>query len=83
MRDKMSDLANIIEFLHELEDDNTIPRNVKTKITSVIQILEDEGDQGMNINRALDELEKISNDTNMQPFTRTQIWNIVSLLENI
>ena len=31
----------------------------------------------------LDEFDEISNDTNLQPYTRTQLWNVVSMLENI
>ncbi|MCK5468863.1 MAG: UPF0147 family protein, partial [Cyclobacteriaceae bacterium] len=30
---------------------------------------------------AISILDEVSNDTNIQPFTRTQIWNLVSLLE--
>ncbi|MCB9362009.1 UPF0147 family protein [Candidatus Woesearchaeota archaeon] len=73
----------ITDYLKELIDDNTVPRNIKTKIASIIEILEKEAEEdSIKVNKALDELEEISNDTNMQPFTRTQIWNVISLLEN-
>ena len=73
----------ITDYLKELIDDNTVPRNIKTKIASIIEILENKGEEdSIKVNKALDELEEISNDTNMQPFTRTQIWNVISLLEN-
>jgi len=37
----------------------------------------------IRINKALHELEEIADDINLQPFTRTQLWNIVSILEKI
>ena len=77
------DLTKITEYLKELEEDNTIPKNVRTKITGIINILTGSEELNIKINKALDDLEEISNDTNMQSYTRTQIWNVTSLLENI
>jgi uncharacterized protein (UPF0147 family) len=37
----------------------------------------------LRVDKAQQELEEISADANLQPFTRTQLWNIVSLLETI
>jgi len=34
-------------------------------------------------NKALDELDELVSDNNIQQYTRTQIWNVVSLLEKI
>jgi uncharacterized protein (UPF0147 family) len=78
-------VQNIVEALQELTGDNTVPRNIKSKIDGIITILkEDNGqDMSMKVNKALSELDDISDDTNMQAYTRTQIWNIVSMLEMI
>ena len=70
-----------VEVLEELEQDNTVPRNVKEKIQTTIQSLKEEKDLKMSVNKALHELDEIADDPNLQAFTRTQIWNIVSLLE--
>jgi uncharacterized protein (UPF0147 family) len=78
-------LHNVVEALEELSGDNTVPRNIKSKVEAIIGILkiEDGSDMSIKINKALSELDEISDDTNLQPFTRTQIWNIVSMLEMI
>lgn len=78
-------MQNIVEALQELTGDNTVPRNIKSKIEEIIVILnEDDGeDMSMKVNKALSELDDISDDTNLQSYTRTQIWNIVSMLEMI
>lgn len=78
-------VQNIIEALEELTTDNTVPRNIKSKVEEVIGILKEDNGQDMSIkvNKALSELDDISDDTNIQAYTRTQIWNIASMLEMI
>ena len=76
-------LPDIITFLSELQSDNTVPRNVKTKIESIINFLNEKGDVSLKVNKALSLLDEISDDNNIQTYTRTQIWNIASMLESI
>ncbi len=76
-------IQSIIEVLGELEQDNTVPRNIKIKIGEVIKILKQDEELSIKINKALSELDEVSDDSNMQPYTRTQIWNVVSALEMI
>jgi uncharacterized protein (UPF0147 family) len=78
----MVDVNEVITALTELEDDNTVPKNVKSKIEEIRRELEKKGgDETLKINKALNQIENISEDSNIQAYTRTQIWNIVSLLE--
>jgi len=72
-----------IEQLQELEEDINIPKNIKTKIKSIIGILKEDIELSIKVNKALNELDEISNDPNLEPYTRTQIWNIVSILEKV
>ena len=76
-------IQNIIEALEELSGDNTVPRNIKTKIGEIIKILKQEEEVPIKVNKALSELDEISDDSNLQQYTRTQIWNVVSALEMI
>ena len=77
------EFSDVIELLTELKKDSTVPKNVKDRIDSTIKHLEDEEETAIKVNRALHDLEEVADDANLQPFTRTQIWNIVSLLEKI
>jgi uncharacterized protein (UPF0147 family) len=79
----MDQLTMVIAALRELEGDNQVPKNVKAKIVSTITMLEQDGEVSIKVSRALQELEQLSEDSNMQGYTRTQIFNIVSLLEVI
>ena len=77
-------VVNIISALEELQVDTTIPRNVKTKIEIIVKALKNEEEEFIiRKDKALNELDEISEDTNIQSYTRTQVWNIVSALEMI
>lgn len=77
------DLDEIINFLSELKDDFSAPKNVRSKVADVITVLKSDGDLSINVSKALNILEELSDDINIESFTRTQIWNIVSMLEKI
>lgn len=78
----MDQLNSVIAALRELEQDVSVPKNVKTRIANTIKALEQEkGEKSLKIHKALQELEEIADDANMDPTARTQLFNIVSLLE--
>jgi uncharacterized protein (UPF0147 family) len=77
----MDAIQQVIFALKELEQDVSTPRNVKVKIASTLKVLSGNSETSIKVSKALHELEDIADDINMQPYTRTQIFNIVSLLE--
>ncbi len=81
----MSDeeIKDVIETLAELEEDATVPKNVKLKIQGIINNLKEDIEPPIKISKALSELDEIADDINLQAYTRTQIWNVVSALEKI
>ena len=78
-------LEEVIEFMGELEQDSNVPRNIKTKLSSIIERLKgaSEEDMSLTINKLLSDLDEISGDANLDQFTRQQIWSISSMLEGI
>lgn len=74
-------ISSIVEVLTEVESDSTVPRNVKQKLGEIIGILSEPLEISIKIDKALQELEGVTEDNNLQPHVRMQIWNIVSLLE--
>lgn len=76
-------IKEIIDALSELSNDSAVPKNVKNKINQMINILKDDSELSIRVNKVLNELDEIADDTNMQAYTRIQILNIVSLLETI
>lgn len=77
------DIENVIEILNELYEDSTVPKNVRTKIQEIINSLKGDTQLSIKVNKALNELDEIASDVNLQPYTRTQMWNIISILEKI
>ena len=76
-------VEEVIDFLSALQEDTGVPKNVKMKIQEIVESLKDTSDISIKINKALSDLEDIAEDSNMQSFTRTQIWNVISLLEKL
>ncbi len=73
----------ILDALHEVANDNTIPKNIREKINNIVASLNHADELSLKVDRALHELEEISEDSNLQAYTRTQVWNIVSMLESL
>ncbi len=74
-------ITEIIGALKELQEDSSVPKNIKSKICCTISFLNEETDQSIKISRALQSLEELTDDMNMEAFTRSQLFNIVSMLE--
>ena len=71
-------------ILNEVSNDNTTPRNIRRAAKTALDTLE-MGDLSIGVRaaNAISILDDISQDPNMPPYTRTKIWNIVSLIEAI
>ncbi|MBU5575430.1 MAG: UPF0147 family protein [Nitrososphaerota archaeon] len=73
---------DIINLIKQVAQDRMVPRNIRAKCEEAIAALQNEKEAiSIRINRAISIFDEISNDVNIPMYTRTQIWNIVSLLE--
>ena len=77
------EISEVVEQFEMLKEDGGVPRNIKLKIDLMISALKEQVDVSIRVNKVLTELDEISEDVNLQSFMRTQIWNIVSMLEKI
>lgn len=76
-------IHEITEAFNSLLSESGVPKNIKARVSAIINDLGCCTDMSMTVNKILNELEDLSNDVNIQPFVRTQLWNIASLLETI
>lgn len=74
----------MIEEIHEeimdLQDDFSIPKNVKCKLLDIDKCLKEA--DSLQLNRVLDVLDEISNDVNIQSYIRSRIWSLSTMLES-
>lgn len=76
------DVEPINKLLDEINNDRSVPRNIRNMVVEAKKSLNDEKqDPHVRINSVISILDEVSNDANIPTYTRTQIWNIVSLLE--
>jgi len=74
--------ANAI--LSVISEDRTTPRNIRRTAKEASDLLNSTKlAQAVRAANAISILDDISQDPNMPPYTRTRIWNVVSILEVI
>ena len=76
------DIETINKLLNEINADRTVPKNIRNAVEQAKNDLNKENiDMAVRINSVISILDEVSNDPNIPIYTRTQIWNIVSMLE--
>ena len=77
-------LEQVIELLTQILDDRSVPKNIRENAQKSKESLQDEKNElSVRVDQAIQLLDEISEDPNMPIYTRTQIWNIVTLLEGL
>ena len=79
------DTQMIMESLALIEEDNTVPKNIRFKIKEAMSLLLEENGKSaaLKIDYILQQLDELNDDPNLPAYTRTQIWNVVSTLSKI
>lgn len=76
------DLTPIEKLLTGIIEDTRVPRNIREAVEQARKcITEDDKEMDVKLSSAVSVLDEIINDPNIPMYTRTQIWNIVSMLE--
>ena len=77
-------LKPINDLLDQIINDRTVPKNIRAAGENSKLILNNMKETPeVKISTAIQTLDEIINDPNMPMYTRTQIWNIVSILEGM
>ena len=80
----MTSLNEAIELIDEICEEHGMPRNVKEVLNEVKPILQDNSrDVQIILDTAKQKISDLSEDPNLQTFSRTQIWNLASALEEV
>jgi len=74
-------MQEIITILQNIKEDLSIPKNIKERLNQTIQTLcLNNCDDSMKIDKALEELDNISDDPNIPTYTRIEVLNVISVL---
>jgi len=77
-------MEQAMSVLNMIADDNTTPRNIRRTAKQASEMLLDESlSVAARAANAIAILEDISQDPNMPMYSRTRIWNAISVLEGI
>jgi len=77
-------VSQVVALLDSIIGDRTVPRNIrKIAEDSRAAMTSSEKSEELKISTAIHLLDEITNDPNMPLYTRTQIWNVVSMLEQL
>ncbi|KON29646.1 hypothetical protein AC482_05970 [miscellaneous Crenarchaeota group-15 archaeon DG-45] len=77
-------LNQAMAILNRVAEDNTTPRNIRRTAKQASDLLIDDSlSLAVRAANAIDLLEEISQDPNMPMYTRTRLWNVISVLEGI
>ncbi len=80
---EMVKASDVVEIINEIIEDPTLPKNIKAKLEEITSELKEAQSKDLKLraDKCIHQLDDISSDVNLQPFVRTQIWSIVSMLE--
>lgn len=77
----MEELKQVFTLLDQIINDRTVPKNIRAAAEQSKNVLSSKDSAEVRISTAINILDEIINDPNMPVYTRTQIWNVVSMLE--
>jgi hypothetical protein len=77
----MVDFAPVLTLLETIINDRTVPKNIRKAAEDSKTVINGSGTLELKISTTIHTLDEITNDPNMPVYTRTQIWNVVSMLE--
>lgn len=77
-------LKQIMDVLDQLAEDTSVPRNIRRGATDAkALLLKQEEALDVRVASAIFILDELANDPNIPLHGRTQIWNIISQLEQV
>jgi len=77
------EFENVHDILEQVMGDKTVPKNIRDKVQEILEeCCKDDKETSLIVDTVIQDLDNINSDPNLPAFTRTQIWNVVSLLES-
>jgi uncharacterized protein (UPF0147 family) len=75
-------IIEVKSILNELASDFNISKSIRQKAVTVIRILDEDNEIAIKCDKAIQTL-NIDETPNIDMFTKTRIWSLLSMLESI
>lgn len=80
----MKNLTEAIELINEICEEQGMPKNIKNVLIEIkISLQDNSREVSVILDEAREKISNLSEDPNLQSFSRTQIWNLSSALEEV
>ena len=76
----MSTVTEIVGYLEQLKNDGDVHRKFKEKAENIISLLQTKTE--LAVQKAILDLEELDSGE-MSSYCRTQVWNVIGMLESI
>ncbi|OGS63418.1 MAG: hypothetical protein A3K59_05770 [Euryarchaeota archaeon RBG_19FT_COMBO_69_17] len=77
-------LKNIMDFLDQIAEDTSVPRNIRRGATDAkARLTRKDEALDLRVTSAIMIMDELANDPNIPLHGRTLIWNIISQLETV
>lgn len=76
-------VSEISDMVGSLLNDTSIPKNIRRALQEAKERLDGTDEDNVKISAAIYLIESITEDINMPPHARTQVWAIMSALESL
>ena len=77
------DITQVIEVLEEIINDSSTSKEIRDAISKAVSQLKNNSETKAGIHKALVALDELADNPNIESYARSQIWNVVSLLETL
>ena len=79
----LDEIKTIVSILENIKDDETVPKNVRSRINKTLISINEQKELNITVDKAIEELDEVSNDANLPVYTRIEIMNIIGILGRI
>ncbi len=76
----LDEIKSVIAALENIKEDETVPRNVRSRIIKTLISINEQKELNLTVDRVIEDLDEVSNDTNLPVYTRIEIMNIIGIL---
>jgi len=81
--DLKEELKELAALMQEVASDHSVPRNVRTTVEEAMAKISGKNPKIEDLSTAVYMMDDISKDLNLPSHTRTDIWEIISIMESI